>query len=328
MIKNMIERLTSVSPACSLYITDKEFMKYDEDEITERKILNDLYVLLLTDLREHGIAFSCDIADLFENDYHGELIAIIMQYLKADWVVPFISGHQELVPILHDLVEDNAVDTKVFVYLTYVHSIVEDEKLQEAMEFVSEYITSDSDFDTYLSLVLDNVNEETTSINDPELTTAFLTKIADNRIYLLDVILPRLEVYGNLINLKEVTQVCRQFGRELMIPEAINLASIYLSTSDAIRASPTFRDFVKKYRAQSKIYLEGYIPTVSAIHRTNDFTDTHMALILIGENFDVFKRTARSFEELLGLVNQYFVYQPSSEMLRIANILTKGIVAQ
>lgn len=328
MRQDMIGMIASVSPSARRYISDEQYLQLDEDTVTVEVIVGDLYYEMLKDFRDMGITFDCQIEELFESDVNGEKICLLMKYVSFDWLSTYLSGHRNLVTTISGLIADDELDNKVFTFYQQLSAEINDETLNEALDLVEYWIINDLDFDIYLNRVLTSLpDEDVNEVVNPEETHKLMIALDNTREFLKQFIKSNMAVYHELIDAKLITRVIENYGRDILSPDMINTASAFFSANPERRKSTLFKDMIFKYRTQSRLYLEGYVPTASAVYRTATFTDTEMVLIVIGENFDVLGAIpARRYTELLKEVNKCFAYTPSEKTERLLALIEKGVV--
>lgn len=301
MLDELMRQIVVASPSAAMYMAEKEWAKYSEDNFTQRRIMNDLYECMMEDFLEHGIEFTETLGDLFANDYWGNFLITIGKNLRDQYIVPFVTGHQEIIPkLIAVLEEDNEVDNVIMV-LEIINGIKEDSVLTDAIEYISDKVKSTSVFDEYIQKVINASTLNLAKIVNPEKDVAVIHLIQYKREFLLNRIFPKLEPHFTIVNMPYIKKMMSRFGHRLVQEDHVSVMSLYLTADEKFRSVKFFGDFIYNYKSTSPFYIEYYSPGTGNDQSMDASKAVLLALGSRAEIFDSVKSPDQFVSELAGI---------------------------
>jgi len=324
MIEGIVNQVTDASNEAAAYMANRLWEKYDEDEVTERRIVNDLYEAMYQELETYGVSFTCELSDLFENDVKALRVTRVMRELRDRNLVTFVRGHKEMVPLIQDLIETKPEQDRALMVLEYINGILQDEDLTETIAFVSDKISTDTEFVRYLKLVIDYGDKTRAELNDVETAGTVISMLSARREFIAGRV-SALKGHSNVLDLVKISKLGERFGHWLLRPENLNLTCAYFRATDTLRDSEIFKKFIRAFLDNSPFYLGYYRPDTISPWDSDTITDTEAAMIFIGQKVFVFDtERARDFETVVNAIQTHLKYVPSPAMEEVVAIINQG----
>lgn len=261
----MIDKLQHLCPTVDNYLQQELYlMDITEDQVTPQYILNECYLLALTELRSLGIRPNGDDTDLLEDLYTAQVI-YYMRYLFDTKTLYDLFKHDEEVRIYVDhLLHDEHRDTSEYVWniLGFLHSKYPNrEDVSRCENMAMEFHSKDA-FKKHLLAVLDLVVPvDDNVLHNIDDVAPFLKKQIEVRKKLKAVVDTLIAKFSDL-NADYLKKVITNYNSDKLLPDNVHRWVLFLLMKEHHVSGEIPKDLLdmkKQHERDNSHHIEYYI---------------------------------------------------------------------